>query len=97
MKNDRIDFNDENSNTSPNPSFDSVLQARLSRRGLLRGSVGTMGTAMLGGLGVAACGGGSDDAVAAAPAAPVARRRQKPARHRDGARRLHRQRPLCAG
>jgi secreted PhoX family phosphatase len=72
MKNDRIDFNDENSNTSPNPSFDSVLQARLSRRGLLRGSVGTMGTAMLGGLGVAACGGGSDDAVAAAPAAPVA-------------------------
>nr|MDP2192724.1 PhoX family phosphatase [Rhodoferax sp.] len=66
---DQIDFNDENSNTSANPSFDSVLQARLSRRGLLRGSVGSVGTAMLGGLGVAACGGG--DVVAAVPAATL--------------------------
>jgi secreted PhoX family phosphatase len=65
-----IDFNEENSNSSPNPTFDSVLQARLSRRGLLRGSVGTFGTAMLGGLGVSACGGGDDDEVAA-PAAPA--------------------------
>ena len=65
---DKIDFNDENSNTSSNPSFDSVLQARLSRRGLLRGSVGTVGTAMLGGLAVAACG-GSDEAVTPAPVA----------------------------
>ncbi len=56
------DFNDENSNTSPNPTFDSVLQARLSRRGLLRGGVGTMGTTLLGGLAMAGCGGG-DDAV----------------------------------
>ena len=64
-----IDFNEENSNTSSNPSFDSVLQTRLSRRGLLRGSVGTVGTALLGGLGLSACGGG-DDVVpeAAAPA-----------------------------
>jgi len=53
-----IDFNDENSNTSDNPSFDSVLQARLSRRGLLRGSVGTVGTTLLGGLALAGCGGG---------------------------------------
>ena len=66
---ERIDFNDENSNTSDNPSFDSVLQSRLSRRGLLRGSVGTVGTALLGGMGVAACGG--DDEVAA-PVAPAA-------------------------
>ncbi len=64
-----IDFNDENSNTSANPSFDSVLQARLSRRGLLRGSVGSVGTVMLGGLGVAACGGG--DVGAAVPAATL--------------------------
>ncbi|MBT9476440.1 alkaline phosphatase PhoX, partial [Polaromonas sp.] len=55
-----IDFNDENSNTSDNPSFDSVLQARLSRRGLLRGSVGSAGTTLLGGLALAGCGGGSD-------------------------------------
>ena len=66
---DRIDFNDENSNTSANPTFDSVLQTRLSRRGLLRGSVGTVGTAMLGGLGVAACGGGDDPVVPPAPPA----------------------------
>ena len=67
---DRIDFNDENSNTSANPSFDSVLKARLGRRSLLRGSVGAVGTAMLGGLGLSACGGG-DDAEAAVPAAPL--------------------------
>jgi secreted PhoX family phosphatase len=61
-----IDFNDENSNTSNNPSFDSVLQARLSRRGVLRGGVGTMGATLLGGLGLSACGGG--DALAEQPA-----------------------------
>ena len=60
-----IDFNNENSNTSANPTFDAVLGACLSRRGLLRGSVGTVGTAVLGGLGVTACG-GSDDPVAEA-------------------------------
>jgi uncharacterized protein len=65
-----IDFNDENSNTSSNPSFDSVLQARLSRRGVLRGSVGSVGTVMLAGVGLSACG-GSDEAVAA-PTAPAA-------------------------
>ena len=59
-----VDFNDENSNTSSNPTFDSVLAARLSRRGLLRGGVGTVGTALLGGFSVAACG-GSDDAATA--------------------------------
>ncbi|WP_348683106.1 PhoX family protein [Acidovorax soli] len=60
-----IDFNNENSNTSANPTFDAVLGARLSRRGLLRGSVGTVGTAVLGGFGVTACG-GSDDPIAEA-------------------------------
>ena len=65
-------FDDEDSNTSSNPTFDSVLAARLSRRNLLRGGVGTAATALLGGLasvGIAACGGGSDDpAPAPAPA-----------------------------
>ena len=60
-----IDFNDEDSNTSANPTFGAVLTARLSRRGLLRGGVGTVGTAMLAGFGVSACG-GSDDPVAPA-------------------------------
>ncbi len=62
-----VDFNNENANTSSNPTFDAVLGARLSRRGLLRGGVGTVGTAMLAGFGVSACGGGSDDAVPAGP------------------------------
>ena len=60
-----IDFNNENSNTSANPTFDAVLGARLSGRGLVRGRVGTVGTAVRGGLGVTACG-GSDDPVAEA-------------------------------
>ncbi len=55
------DLNDENSNTSSNPTFDAVLAARLSRRSILRGSLGTAATAMLGSLGLSACGGGSDD------------------------------------
>ena len=60
-----IDFNEENSNTSANPTFESVLGARLSRRGLLRGSVGTAGTALLGAFGVSACGGSDDPVVPA--------------------------------
>jgi secreted PhoX family phosphatase len=64
------DFNDEDSNASPNPTFESIVAARLSRRGLLRGGVGTAAAMMLGGFGTAACGGGGDDAPAA-PAAPA--------------------------
>ncbi len=70
---ERIDFNDENSNHSGNLSFDSVLQARLGRRSLLRGGVGSMGASLMGGLALVACGGGSDAApapIAATPPAP---------------------------
>ncbi len=63
------DFDDEDSNTSSNPRFEDVLAARLSRRNILRGGFGTAATAMLGGVGLAACGGGSD---APAPMASVA-------------------------
>ncbi|WP_296491861.1 PhoX family phosphatase [Rhodoferax sp.] len=63
-----IDFNDENSNTSNNPSFDAVLQARLSRRGVLLGGVGGVGSVMLGAAGLAASGA----AAAAQPAATAA-------------------------
>jgi secreted PhoX family phosphatase len=58
------DFDHEDSNTSPNPTFDSVLNARLSRRNILRGSLGTALTTAFGGLAMAGCGGGDDDAPA---------------------------------
>lgn len=54
-------FDEEDSNRSDNPHFDSILSARLSRRGLLRGSVGTAATALLGSAVLAGCGGGDDD------------------------------------
>jgi len=60
---DEIDLN-----TSGNPSFQAVLDARLSRRSLLRGGVGTAATAVLGSWGLAACGGSDDPAVPEAPA-----------------------------
>lgn len=54
-------FDDEDSNTSPNPRFETVLNARLSRRNILRGSLGTALTTAFGGLALAGCGGGDDD------------------------------------
>ena len=57
-------------NTSGNADFQSVLDARLSRRSVLRGGVGTAATAVLGGWSLAACGGSDDDEVAAAPPPP---------------------------
>jgi secreted PhoX family phosphatase len=53
---------EEITNHSRNPSFMDVLDARLSRRMLLRGGIGGAATAVLGGL--AACGGGAIDAEA---------------------------------
>jgi hypothetical protein len=65
------DADDEITNHTPNPTFDSVVQARLSRRSLLRGGVGSAAAALFGGLALGACGGGDDEATAAAPAAPA--------------------------
>jgi hypothetical protein len=65
---EKFDFNDENSNTGNNPSFDSVWQARLNRRGVLLGGVGGVGSMMLGGAGLAASG-----VAAAAQAAALAK------------------------
>ena len=60
---------DEDSNHSPNPTFDAIVQARLSRRSMLRGGVGSLATALLGGVGLSACGGSDDNGpVAPAPA-----------------------------
>ena len=56
-----IEGDDENSNASGNADFMAVLDARLSRRSVLRGGVGTAAAVVLGGMGVSACGGGDDD------------------------------------
>jgi uncharacterized protein len=47
-------------NNSGNASFNQVLDARLSRRSMLRGGMGTAGAAVLGTWGVTGCGGGGD-------------------------------------
>ena len=49
----------ENYNTSNNPSLNDIIDARLSRRGLFKAGFGTAGTAVLGTIGLSACGGGS--------------------------------------
>src|SRR5688572_1475316 len=67
---DDIDHNDSN-----NPTFDSVLQARLNRRSLLKGSAGSIATAALGGFSVAACGGGRHDPIESLRFQPVAKSR----------------------
>jgi len=64
-------IDDELCNRSANPTFDTVLQARLSRRSLLRGGFGSAATAVLGTLGLSACGGNDDEP--AAPSATVTR------------------------
>ncbi|WP_151447967.1 PhoX family protein [Lacisediminimonas profundi] len=51
------DPDDIGNNNSGNPTFDSVLQARLSRRNVLRGGVASAMGAMFGSLGLSACGG----------------------------------------
>ncbi|MFT3816676.1 MAG: PhoX family phosphatase [Rubrivivax sp.] len=56
-----LDPDDIGYNDSRNPSFTALLDARLSRRDLLRGGVATAGGALLGSISLAACG-GSDDA-----------------------------------
>ena len=64
----------ENYNDSGNASFNEVLDARLSRRHVLRGGVSTAAGAVLAGWGLTACGGGDDEVVTTptTPAAPVA-------------------------
>jgi secreted PhoX family phosphatase len=64
-------IDEEDCNRSSNPSFHQVLDARLSRRSLLRGSFGTAATAVLGSFGLAAC--GHDDEEDAAVSTTVTR------------------------
>ena len=48
-------FNDEDSNTSANADFESVLNLRLSRRNMLRGGMGAAGSVLLGGVALSGC------------------------------------------
>lgn len=48
-------------NHSPNAHMESILAARLSRRGALKGGIGATTAALLGGVGLSACGGSDDD------------------------------------
>ena len=54
-------IDEEDCNRSANPSFLQVLDARLSRRSVLRGGFGTAATAVLGSFGLAACGNDDDE------------------------------------
>lgn len=59
--------NDEDSNTSRNARFETILAARLSRRGVLRGGLGLAATSLLGSAALSACGGSDDPAPAPPP------------------------------
>ena len=48
-------FNNEDSNTSANTDFESVLKVRLSRRNMLRGGVGAAGSVLLGSAALTGC------------------------------------------
>jgi len=54
-------------NNSGNERFQSVLNARLARRSILRGAIGSAAAAVFGGISLSACGGGNDDAPAPEP------------------------------
>ena len=62
---------DEDHNTSANPDFQGILGARLARRSLLRGAVGGVSSAMLGGFALSACGSGDGDSSPAPAPAPA--------------------------
>jgi len=61
------DHDDIDLNNSSNEQFSTVMNARLSRRNMLRGGAATAATALLSTFGLTACGGSDDDPVATTP------------------------------
>ena len=51
---------EENCNTSANPSLNDVIEARMSRRSVFKAGLGSAGTAVLGSFGLAGCSNGND-------------------------------------
>ncbi|HEY1103386.1 MAG TPA: PhoX family phosphatase [Burkholderiaceae bacterium] len=66
-----IDPDDIGHNTTSNPSFEQIVEARLSRRSLFKAGVGTATTAVFGGMALSACGGGGGSEPAPPPAPPA--------------------------
>jgi hypothetical protein len=62
-----IDADDIGYNDSSNEHFRAVLNARLSRRSVLRGGLASAAGALFGSLGLSACGGGIDNAPPVVP------------------------------
>lgn len=65
-RNELLEPEDIGTNPSSNPSLESVLNARLSRRSILKGSFGLASTAFFG-TSLVACGGSSDAIATTAP------------------------------
>lgn len=63
------DADDTITNLSSNAHFDSVLQARIARRSMFKGVVGSGAAAILGSVALSACGGSDSPAPAPAPVA----------------------------
>jgi secreted PhoX family phosphatase len=66
------DPDDVDCNESGNENFSAVLNARLSRRSVLRGGMASAATALFGSLSLSACGGDELAAAVVPPVAPVA-------------------------
>jgi uncharacterized protein len=65
-----IDADDQINNLSNNEHFDSVLQARIARRSMFKGAIGTGASAIMGSIALSACGGSNSPAPAPATPAP---------------------------
>ncbi|RJG01940.1 PhoX family protein [Noviherbaspirillum sedimenti] len=65
-----IDSDDIGHNTSNNSEFGEILNARISRRNMLRGGAVSAVSALFGSIGLSACG-GSSEVVALAPVPPA--------------------------
>ena len=64
----------EDSNTSNNPHFQDILNARISRRSVVRGGVGMTAAMMLGSAGLVGCSDDDNDSIGtpAKPSVPAA-------------------------